>query len=137
MARDKIHYEVSQALEKDGWEIIADPSPIEIDGLRLEIDLEVEKVFEAEKEGVRIFVEVKSFNRISILQAFYEAYGQYEFYRNALTEKKIDKPIYLALSLVAFRRITKIPFLMKRIVQHDIKLIVVDIYTKSIVKWKH
>ncbi len=137
MARDKIHYEIRQALEKDGWEITADPYYISVGNLTLEIDLEAEKIFEAEKEGERILVEIKTFNRPSILNAFYEAYGQYDFYRDALTDNNIEKSIYLALSIVAYNRIKGIPFLMKRIAQHHIKLIVVDIHTKKIIQWIH
>jgi len=135
MARDKIHYQVRQALEKEGWQITADPYYIPVGNLTLEVDLEAEKVFEAEKEGENILVEIKTFNRPSILNAFYEAYGQYDFYRDALTDNNIEKPIYLALSIVAYNRIKAIPFLMKRISQHQIKLIVVDIHTKSILQW--
>ena len=42
MARDLIHFQVRRALEKEGWQITADPFYLSIDGVRLEIDLEAQ-----------------------------------------------------------------------------------------------
>ena len=56
MARDTIHFQVRRALEKDGWSIIADPFQLPIDGVKLEIDLEAEKMIAAEKNNKRILV---------------------------------------------------------------------------------
>lgn len=132
MAKDLIHFKVRKALEKDGWSIIADPFRLPIDGVKLEIDLQAEKVIEAQKDNEKIIIEIKSFNKASLLYSFYEAYGQYDFYRDALKDSEIEQEIYLAISLIAYGRIVKIPFLMKRISQHKIKIIVVDIKSETI-----
>lgn len=135
MARDSIHYQVRRALEKDGWDIIADPFYLLVDGVKLEIDLEAEKAIVVEKDNERILVEIKSFNKTSILYSFYEAYGQYDFYRDALNDSNINQEIYLAISLAAYNKINQTPFLLKRIIQHNIKIIVVDIVAEIVVKW--
>ena len=60
--KDKYHHIVREALEADGWTITHDPFTLKIKGIRdLYIDLAAEKIIEAEKEGVKIAVEVKSF----------------------------------------------------------------------------
>jgi hypothetical protein len=48
------------------------------------IDLGAEKVLEAEKEGQKIAVEVKSFMEASLMSAFHLALGQFIDYRHAL-----------------------------------------------------
>ena len=60
-AKDIFHETVKLALIKDGWTITSDPLTIRSDRIKLEIDLGVEKVFAAEKDGKKIAVEVKSF----------------------------------------------------------------------------
>lgn len=70
MARDLIHYHVRRALEKEGWNIKSDPYRLSVDGVTLEIDLGAEKVVQAEKNGEKIFIEIKTFNQKSILYAF-------------------------------------------------------------------
>jgi len=136
MARDLIHFQVRRALEKEGWRITADPFSLSIDGVRLEIDLEAQKLIIAEKDDQKIYVEIKTFNRSSILYAFYEAYGQYVFYRDALIDKQINTPIFLAISLKAYKRIQRIPFLIKRVEQHKVNLLVVDTAQETIIEWK-
>jgi hypothetical protein len=61
MARDLFHFNVKEALEKENWQITNDPLRIPIDGSHLEIDLAAEMIIGAEKGGIQIAVEVKSF----------------------------------------------------------------------------
>ena len=136
MARDLIHFQVRKALEKEGWEITADPFYLSIDGVRLEIDIEAQRLIMASKGNEKIYIEIKTFKKTSILYAFYEAYGQYAFYRDALSDKKINAPIYLAISLAVYNRIKKIPFLMKRIAQHKLNLLIIDTTKSKIIEWK-
>lgn len=135
MALDKIHKDVKTALEKEGWKITKDPYLIPSGGINFKIDLESEKVIAAEKNGDRIAVEVKSLVGTSLVYAFYPAFGQYLFYRDALNDEGIDQEVYMAISNVSFIRINRIPFLRKRIKQYNIKFIVVDTYKQKIIKW--
>ena len=59
--RDTIHEAVRNALIKEGWKIKADPYTVKFDGERVYIDFDIEAPFEAEREGNKIVVEVKSF----------------------------------------------------------------------------
>ncbi len=90
---------------------------------------------EAKKNGEKMFVEIKTFNQKSILYAFYGALGQYLCYRDALQEKSIPHPLYLAIPLYAFRKIEKNPFILRRVQQHNVKLVVINSITEKIIKW--
>lgn len=61
MARDVFHDQVKEALTKDGWEITHDPYPLTHLKRKMEIDLGAEKIIAAEKDSVKIAVEIKSF----------------------------------------------------------------------------
>ena len=59
MAKDLYHFEVREALIKDGWRITNDPYIIETDDVNFEVDLGAEKMLAAEKGSEKIAVEVK------------------------------------------------------------------------------
>ncbi len=136
MALDKIHYDVRKALEKLGWKITDDPLEVFSIDTYLKIDLGVERVIAAERNGNRIAIEIKSLAGASILYSFYEAFGQYVFYRDALQDEGYEWEIFLATSHHAYLRLTLNKFLMKRIAQYGIKLLIVDIDDQIIVEWK-
>ena len=79
-ARDKIHYQVKNALIKDGWIITHDPYTIEFEGEFLYADLAAERVIAAERDSEKIVVECKSFRGESVIQDFKVAIGQYIIY---------------------------------------------------------
>lgn len=137
MAKDLFHQNARQALEKEGWEISADPLRIYISKKDyLEIDLAAENVFMAEKGQEKIAVEVKSFIRKSFISAFHEAMGQYLDYRSALADEEPDRTIYLAIPKDAFdNELFQGAFVQKRLKEESINLIVFDISTNSILKW--
>ena len=54
MAKDLFHNAVKHALEREHWQITADPLVIKIEGVKLEVDLAAEKVVAAEKAGEKI-----------------------------------------------------------------------------------
>lgn len=135
MAKDLIHDSVKIALQKDNWYVSDDPFIVETGGTKFNVDLGAEKVIVAEKGATKIAVEVKSFTKIALVYDFYEAFGQYMFYREAFSDEKIDRTLYLAISLATWKRIENIPFLLKRIQQFQLKIIVVDIYKQIILEW--
>ena len=96
-ARDKYHYQVRRALEKDGWTITHDPYRIAVSGTRTEIDLGAEMPIAAEKESRRIAVEIKSFLRDTFLTNLEQALGQYGVYRALLMRREPERTLYLAL----------------------------------------
>ena len=133
--RDKIHFAVKEALKQDGWTITDDPLRIPTGDTVVKMDLGAEKLIIAEKGKIKIVVEIKSFLAPSTVYAFYDAFGKYMLYRDALKDEKINRELYLAISDIAFSRISKIGFLYKRLKQYDIKVIVVDVDQKIIKQW--
>ncbi len=59
--RDLFHEAVKIALEKEGWIITDDPLKVEVGGAKFKIVLGAERLLAAEREGVRIAVEIKTF----------------------------------------------------------------------------
>lgn len=135
--RDIIHVAVRTALEKDGWIITDDPLRINLidDNTGMEIDLGAEKVIAATKGKEKIAVEIKSFTTPSILYSFYEAFGQYLSYRDALMDEGNTRTLYLAVSIEVFNRLANMKFIQKRLKQYEIKILVVSINNQVIDKW--
>ncbi|MEM9832988.1 MAG: element excision factor XisH family protein [Bacteroidota bacterium] len=69
-AKDKYHSHIIEALKKDDWIITHDPYIIETQGVNYQVDLGAEKVIAAEKSGVKIAIEVKSFLKESTVSEF-------------------------------------------------------------------
>lgn len=133
--RDFIHDAVREGLEKDGWMITHDPLKLPSSGINFKVDLGAEKVIIAEKGMTKIAVEIKSLTKQSLIYDFYEAFGQYMFYRDAFNDEAINREIFMAVSKSGWERIQKTPFILKRIEQYHLKLIVIDITNKKLIQW--
>ena len=82
--RDVYHYQIREALEKDGWTITDDPLDLTTGSVELYADLGAD-LLAAEKETVKIAVEIKSFTEEqSPVSEFHKAIGQYDTYGFAL-----------------------------------------------------
>lgn len=137
MAKDIIHEAVKTALIADGWIITHDPYTIKDgDYLKYYIDLGAERLIVAEKENERIAVEVKSFIRDSLISDFHLAVGQFMNYKIALQQKEPERVLYLAMPDIAHERIEKLNLLQKSIEAYNIKLILVNLESKTIAAWK-
>ena len=137
MAKDLFHQAVKTALIKDGWNITNDPLTIRIDRIRLEIDLAAEKVFAAEKEGIKIAVEVKGFLNPSVINDFHAALGQFLNYRLALQMTDPDRILYLAVPTDIFNVFFQERFIQAAIVQYELRIIVYDPKLEEILQWKN
>lgn len=145
MAKDKYHNNVREALEKGGWTVTLDPLRVYISETDyVDIDmaaendfLESEDGFMAEKGGVKIAVEVKSFIRRSFISAFHEAIGQYLDYKSALSDTEPDRVIYLAIPDVAYAEelFQSGGFFEKRFIEEEVNLIVFNARENIIEKW--
>jgi hypothetical protein len=133
--KDKIHESVVIALEKEGWLVTNDPLIIQSGGTTFKMDLGAEKFILATKNTEQIAIEIKSLTKISLIYDFYEIFGQYIFYRDALNDEQINRVLYLAISNISWKRIQKKPFLLKRIAQYEINIVIVDTNFQSILKW--
>jgi hypothetical protein len=124
------------ALQLDGWIITHDPLTLKLRSRSVFVDLGAEKLLEAEKNGQKIAVEVKSFTGHSILTEFYRAIGQYQIYTVALKKQYPDYQLFLAMPIAAYQ------LLEKELLEDpeyeaaiQIKIIVFDILKPSFIKW--
>jgi hypothetical protein len=134
-ARDVFHEAVKQALQKDGWTITDDPLIVEFGGVELYIDLAAEKLIAAEKEGISIAVEIKSFLSASIVSEFHTALGQFLNYRLLLQEKDPQRILYLAIPSDIYRTFFLLTFTQRVIVQYQVRLIVYHPETQEVREW--
>jgi hypothetical protein len=86
-AKDFYHDTVVQALINDGWEITDDPLVLSYVGRELYVDLGAEKTtIAAQKDNLKIAVEIKSFLKPSPVRDLEEAVGQYGVYQSILAD---------------------------------------------------
>jgi XisH protein len=135
MARDKYHQQVRQALENRGWRIIDDPLRITIGNIVVNIDLSAESVIEAEKDGERIAVEIKTFGGLSFISDFHDAIGQYIVYRDALTFESSDMDLYLAMPKAIYDEYGSEPLIDYVLKRQQVKLIIYESKSQSIQSW--
>ena len=137
MAKDIYHNAVVKALEKEGWTITDDPFSFRLDRVFFRMDLGAERVISAERGAEKIIVEIKSFIQASFIHAFHEATGQYDNYRLALEDVAPEKIIYLAIPEVVWNTYCQERFIQKVFDRKDIKLIIYEPQSETIVLWKN
>lgn len=139
MAKDTFYPQVKAALIKAGWTITKDPLRLETGGVRLEIDLSVERLLEgviaAERGIEKIAVEVKSFISISPTHEFNAAVGQFIAYRLALQELEPDRKVYLAVPVATYGDFLQRPFPNRMIQENAVSLLVYDPIQEEILRW--
>jgi len=96
-----------------------------------------ERYFAAEKEGRKIAVEVKNFDRNAMASELEKMIGQLQLYRWALEEHAPGRDLYLAVSQTVYEdyiqnETTAFHAIVKRI---RINLIVCDITREAISQW--
>ena len=133
--RDVYHYQIREALEKDGWTITDDPLDLTTGSVDLYADLGAD-LLAAEKETVKIAVEIKSFTEEqSPVSEFHKAIGQYDTYGFALEDIENDRIIYLAIPLSAWDGFFKRSLIQRIVKEKPLRIIVVDIIQKKVIKW--
>ncbi|WP_339137245.1 MAG: XisH family protein [Candidatus Electrothrix sp. GW3-4] len=136
-ARDIFHQQVKHALFKEGWSITHDPYWIKLAGsdMNVYIDLAAERVLAAEKEGVKIAVEIKSFLGTSFLSDFHTALGQYLDYRVALKQKEPERGLFLAVPLDVYESFFRRPFVQSVLSEYAVTLLTFDPEKEEIRSW--
>jgi hypothetical protein len=135
MAKDRFHQVVRTALEKEGWQITADPYEISVDEVDFEIDLAAETLLAATRENQKIAVEIKSFIGSSNISDFHTALGQFLNYRNALAIVEPERQLYLAVRSKVYDSFFQRRFVIATVKQYNIKLIVYSVAQEAIVQW--
>jgi hypothetical protein len=135
MARDLFHDAVKTALIKDGWTIIDDPLKLPFGSRRLYVDLAADKLLVAEKQNLRIAVEVKSFTGRSAMADLERALGQYLMYSQALNKHEAGRVLYLALPEEVFFDLTNDQVVSILSEEMQIRLLVYDPTTQTLIRW--
>jgi hypothetical protein len=135
MAKDRFHYVVRAALEKEGWQITADPYEISVDDIDFEIDLAAEQLLAAVRDDQKIAVEVKSFISPSNVSDFHTALGQFLNYRDALETIDPNRQLFLAVRSPVYDSFFQRRFIIAAIQRYRLKLVVYDVDQEAIVKW--
>lgn len=134
MAKDRFHYAVRTALEKEGQTIIADPYEVNVGDVDFEIDLAAD-MLAAERNGEKIAVEIKSFIGRSNVSDFHTALGQFINYQFALEEFEPDRKLYLAIPLTVYNSFFQRRFTRSVVERTQINLVVYDEKQEVIVQW--
>lgn len=136
MAKDKFHDLVRQALENEGWIITDDPYQVPMGGRKAYIDLGAERwLIGAQRDNVKIAVEIKTFSGVSDLQDLDQATGQFLRYRLALDKQEPDRKLYLAIPAIFFDRFFQETFFLELLEVTGISVLIYDEFNPIIKKW--
>lgn len=144
-ARDSIHSLVKQALIKDGWDITDDPFVITYGERFLFVDLGATSNTDqnnlygtflgAEREGVKIAIEIKEFGGKSAITDLEQAMGQYSLYRLLLNRIEPERKLYLAITDFTYNDIFNEPIGELVIQDLPLNLIIVDVVKTEVSLW--
>lgn len=135
MAKDRFHNTVKVALEKQGWQITADPYELNVDDVDFEVDLAAEQLIAATRENKKIAVEIKSFISSSHVSDFHTALGQFLNYRDALEIVEPDRVLYLAVRQPVYERFFQRRFIVAAIQRYQLRLVIYDVDNEVIAQW--
>lgn len=135
-ARDTYHEAVVKALVADGWTITDDPLRIAYGGQAYFVDLGAARdTLAAEKAGQKIAVEIKSFLSYSTAHDLHEAVGQYNNYRDILSETDPDRVLFLAVTGKLYDRLFAEKYGQFVIRKQQLNLLVFDLIEERIIEW--
>jgi XisH protein len=134
-AKDLFHDCVKVALIRDGWKISHDPYSLKIGKKDLFVDLGAEKLITAEKDFVKIAVEIKSFVSPSEIQDLENALGQYVLYQNVLQKIEPERVLYLAIREAVFHKLFEQEIGQILLENKVLKLLAFNPETEEITKW--
>lgn len=135
MAKDRFHGVVKIALEKEDWQITADPYQINVDDVDFEIDLAAEQLLAAQRDDQKIAVEIKSFISPSNVSDFHTALGQFLNYRDALETIEPDRRLYLAVRVPIYESFFQRRFIVAAVGRYQLRLMIYDVQQEVIVQW--
>lgn len=135
-AKDIYHDCVKNALLKDRWTITQDPLTLKWGRREMYVDLGAEKLLAAQKEGLKIAVEVNSFTSPSPINDLRDALGQYIWYADILARLEPDRVLYLAIRKAAFTNLFEEESTGNILLENQrIRLLVFEPKQEVILKW--
>ena len=99
------------------------------------VDLGAEKVIAAEKAGLKIAVEIKSFVGLSEMDEIENALGKYLVYRSVMARVEPDRTLYLAIHDEVFYDVFDQPLGHILIEDYQLQLIVYDLQKEVVLQW--
>ena len=133
--KDLYHDVVAEALRTDGWVITDDSLHLTYGGRNFYVDLGAERLLGAVKENQKIAIEIKSFIGLSEMYQLELAIGQYNLYRDVLSENELDRMLFLAVPDFAYWEVFNDPLGQLVIQRQRLNLIVFDEDSRRIVQW--
>jgi XisH protein len=133
--KDVYHEIVKQALIDDGWTITHDPYPLQFGEESLYVDLGAEMPIGAEKAGLKIAVEIKSFLSPSPVTELERTLGQFTLYRFFMQRQEADRMLYVAVSDVVYDLVFDIADVRDLVAAVQMRLLLFDAESARIVRW--
>jgi hypothetical protein len=134
-ARDAYHANLINALVKDNWSITDDPYIMKWGSRDMFVDLGASLLLAAEKEEVKIAVELKSFAGRSPINDLENAVGQYIVYHDVLEKTNPERTLYLAVDVKPYEGIFSEPIGQLMLENHRLNLVVFNKSEEVILKW--
>lgn len=135
MAKDFFHKAVREVLLNDGWVITHDPYFVKSLEADYEVDLGAEKIIAAERNNIRIAVEVKSFLKPSFAHEFHGVLGQYLNYLALMKLQEPDRILYLAVTKEIFDNNFSAPSIDFVVKTYGLKLLIFNPLNSQIEQW--
>lgn len=134
-ARDRYHQHVKHALITEGWIITHDPLSLKWGVKDMYVDLGAEQLLAAQKDTLKIAVEVKSFLGPSDLADLEQALGQYVLYYDVLSQVEPERQLFMAVSEQVFVDLFEEPVGKLLLDKQRIRLLVFDPDQEVILLW--
>lgn len=134
-ARDAYHANLINALVKDNWSITSDPYIMKWGSRDMYVDLGASLLVAAEKEEVKIAVELKSFGGPSPMNDLENAVGQYIVYHDVLQKLDPERILYLAVDEEAYEGIFREPIGELMLENHRLNLVAFHKLEEVIIEW--
>ena len=135
--RDLYHRAVRQALIADGWTITHDPYYLPFGERKAFVDLGAEAPLAAERDNIRIAVEIKSFVGASVVADLAVALGQYALYKSWLTRSDPTRALFLAIDQETADEVFSDISAQVLIEDYSMRLLIVDIEAERIAEWRN
>lgn len=135
-AKDLYHNTVKTALVKDGWIITDDPLILKIGTRNALVDLGAQKLIAAERDTIKIAVEVKTFISPSPMNDIEKAWGQFFLYSRVLKKRDPSRQIYLAVERNIFETLFEEEAGQLLLEEPGFRLLVFDAGIEQIIQWK-
>jgi hypothetical protein len=134
-ARNRYHWQVRRALEKDGWAVTHDPLRLRYGERDLFVDLGVATSLGAEKNERQIAVELQSFIRRSDIDDLQKALGQFILYEDVLGELQPERRLYLAVNEATYTDLFQEPIGQLVLKNKRVRLLVFDPFGEEVLEW--